>query len=316
MSPIKKLIIIILLSALYCSFFNSFIQKGLRKYSLHTNSRLSELFNNKTPYDIIFIGSSRTHVGINPIIIDSTCKTSSYNFGIEGGNLLEFYYVFKAYFENHPPPRNLILTLDFYSFNLTRKFFNHTIYLNYTNNAVVKKMLNENGHNTTLFKLMPFLFLTEQDDYSKGNAFKGYEGITDIPNGDSTYKGFETNSENVLNENSIVNNKPPYKAEIDTLGLDYLNKIIALCKEKNVKLIFTYAPEFNFKLQRPCINAKAIFDMINGIARTNNIPYLRGDSLEICKNPRLFADIAHLNKPGANAYSMILAKQLKTIIKK
>jgi hypothetical protein len=313
MNPIKKLIIIILLSALCCTVFNSFLQNGLKKYSLHTNERLSELFNNKTDYDIIFIGSSRTHTGINPEIIDSICKVKSYNFGIEGGNLFEFYYAYKAYFENHPAPQALVLTLDLYSFNLKRKFFNHTIYLNYTSNAVVKQMLDENGHNTTAFKLMPFLLLTEQDDYAKGNALKGYKGLTDIPGGESANHGFMTNTENIINENNPEKDSS-YTEQIDTLALNYLNKIIAISKEKKVKLIFTYAPEFNFELQRPCINAKTIFGTINNFATINHIPYLRGDSLEICKDPRLFANIRHLNKPGANLYSTILAKELNPII--
>jgi hypothetical protein len=315
MNPIKKLIIIISLTAICCSFFNSFIQKGLKKYSVHTNERLSELFNKKTPHDIIFIGSSRTHLSINPAVIDSICKINSYNFGIEGGNLLEFYYLFKAYLENHPLPRCLVLTLDLNSFNLKRKFLNHTIYLNYINNKVVREMLNENGHNTTPFKLIPFILLTEQDDYAKGNAFKGYRGVTDIPNGESAYKGFITNSENIVTANGITEFKLPSSEEIDTLGLYYLNRIVTICRVKNIKLVFTYAPEFEFELQQSCINTKQIFEIINRIAINNHIDYLRDDSLEICKNPNLFANIAHLNKPGANIYSMILANELKPIIK-
>jgi hypothetical protein len=314
MNPIKKLIIIILMAAVCCSLFNFFVQRGLKKYSIHTNKRLSELFNNKTPYDIIFIGSSRTHTGINPKIIDSICKVNSYNFGIEGGNLLEFYYIFKSYFENHPPPRCLVLTLDLYSFNLERKFFNHTIYLNYTNNSVVKQMLDENGHSTIPFKLIPFLLLTEQDDYAKGNAFKGYSGITDIPPGESAYKGFMTNSNNVINTKT-AEIKALYSEEVDTLAVDYLDKIVAICKEKNIQLIFTYAPEFKFGLQRPCVNAKAIFDIINGVAINNNIGFFRDDSLKICNNPNLFANIGHLNSSGANVYSALLAKELNTVIK-
>jgi hypothetical protein len=314
MNIIKKLIIIILLSAVCCSFFNFFVQQGLKKYNVHTNERLSELFNNKTAYDIIFIGSSRTHTGINPAIIDSICKLNSYNFGVEGGNLLEFYYTFKGYLQNHPSPHCLVLTLDLWSFNLQRKFFNHTLYFNYTGNPVVKEMLNENGYNIIPFKLMPFLLLTEQDDYTKGQAFKGYCGMKDLSKQEWSYKGFKTNSNNVITKNSDVGIKP-HVEEIDTSALNYLNSIITICKQRNIKLVFTYAPEFNFEVQRSRLNTQLILKTINTIAVNNHISYLRGDSLEICKDPNLFANISHLNKPGANLYSAILAKELNIILK-
>jgi hypothetical protein len=312
MNPIKKLIIIILLAVICSSFFNFFVQKGLKKYSRHTNERLTELFDNNAYHDIIFIGSSRTHTDINPKIVDSICRVNSYNFGIEGGNLFEFYYVFKSYFKNHPPPRMIVLTLDLYSFDLKRKFFNHTIYFNYTDNPAVKEMLDSNGYNTNRYKLIPFLLLTEQDDYAKGNALKGYNGITDIPDGESTYKGFMTNSENTID---VAANAAAIKfiaAEgIDTLAINYLKEIVAVCKQKNIKLIFAYSPEFKFGLQQSCSNTKQVFDIINKIANDNHIQYLRNDSLAMCKDPKLFANTGHLNRFGANAYSILLADELK-----
>jgi hypothetical protein len=177
-------------------------------------------------------------------------------------------------------------------------------------------MLNDNGYNTLSYKILPFLLLTEQDDYTKGNAFKGYGRLTDIPFGETTYKGFMTNTNDVLKDIDTNFKSKPSVEEMDPQAMAYLYKIIEISKEKNVQLIFTYAPEFKFCLQRGYTNTQQIFDTIDKIALVNHIRYLRNDSLEICKDPMMFANLGHLNKTGANIYSNILARQLRVSIKR
>lgn len=314
MNPIKKLLIIVVSAIILSSGVNFFVQKGLKKYSQYNNERLSELLVNTTPYDLIFIGSSRTHLDINPKIIDSICKTNSYNFGLEGANLLEFYYAFTAYFEHHPNPKNVVVTIDLYSFNLKRKFFNHTFYYNYLPNKVIKEMLDDNGYPTLPYKVFPFLLLTQQDDYMKGNAIKGYFGWNDRSPGEFQYRGFSTNSTNTLYTNKQAV-EPIHAEEIDTVAIGYLEKMVSFCKQKDIQLIFTYAPEYDFQLQKACINAPTILGIISTIAQQNNIPLFRDDSLAMCKNPNLFANIGHINRAGSEIYTAILANKLKGVLK-
>jgi hypothetical protein len=286
-----------------------FVKIGLNKYNNHSTARLTEILDKNTYYDILFIGSSRTHTSINPRIIDRICKVSSYNAGIEGGNLFEFKMIYNAFLQNHPSPKLLILTIDLSSFDLQKKFFNYTQYFPFLNNKVIDSTLSNNGHNTMPQKIVPFLSITDFDDYSRSNAIKGLTGEgAQIAEGEFQYKGYLSNTNNFIS--SIKTSKAISQIAVGEDAIKDLKDILEICKKNNTRLIFTYAPEFNFELQKQLSNSKQIFAMISRIAKENNIEYMRGDSLSICRDPKLFVNFGHLNTKGAAEYSEILAKDL------
>jgi hypothetical protein len=312
MRPVAQIIYTLIFSVLICQLAYMTLNKGLEKYNIHKTERLTELFFHHSKYDILFAGSSRTHTGIYPKIIDSICKLSSYNAGVEGGNLFEFNMTVEAYLEAHPPPKYLVLTIDLNSFDIRKRFFNYSQYFPYVENKIIYKALNENGHPTGFLKIFPFLVLTDYDDYTKSNALKGLKGETEIPRGDFAYKGYLSNSENSIKEISVPEKLKNY--EISPDGIQYLDHIIKLCYEHDTKLVFTYAPEFNHSLQNQILNSKEILTLIKNKADQNNIPFLRDDNLSICSDAKLFANPGHLNKKGAVVYSAILADELNNVV--
>jgi hypothetical protein len=220
--------------------------------------------------------------------------------------------IYEAYLQNHPPPKLLLLTIDLSSFSLQRKFFNYTQYFPFLSNKVIDSTLSNNGHNTIPQKMFPFLSITDFDDYSRGNAIKGMtgKGGKQVPEGEFQYKGYLSNSNNTISATDT--SKTITKIEVGNEAINYLNEIIKICKRDNTKLIFTYAPEFNFELQKHISNSSEILAMITLIANENNIEFLRHDSLSICQNPKLFANTGHVNTKGAEEYSKILSEQLLT----
>ena len=309
MKPIPRILVVLFLAFIFCEISFRFIKRGLLKYNNHSTARLTEILEKNTHYDILFIGSSRTHTTINPKLIDSICKVSSYNAGIDGGNLFEFRMTYEAFLQNHPSPKLLVLTIDLSSFNLQRKFFNYTQYFPFLNNKIVDSALSHNGHNTLPQKIIPFLGITDFDDYSRGNAIKGLtgKGGTRI-GGDCQYKGYLSNTDKSISLKDT--SKTTFQIAVSGEAIKDLEHILEICKKNNTKIIFTYAPEFNFELQKHTSNSKQILAMISQIAKENNLKYLRHDSLNICRNPKLFASVGHVNTKGAEEYSKILAKQL------
>ena len=315
MKPITRLIIATITAFLICQILFMICDKSLTRFTNHKTERISEIFLNKTAFDMVFIGSSRTHTSINPFIIDSICGVNSYNAGVDGGNLYEFKLTFDGYLVNHPHPKYLILTLDLLSFDLRKRFFNYTQYFPYTKNHVIKEKLKENGYYPILFQLLPFLKLTIYDDYTRGNIVKGLMGATEIPPGDFQYKGFLTNTDNYISEIQQASVTPTLTADISNEAKGILQSIIEVCKSKNIKLVFTYAPEYRHIFQNHYLNKEEVFNTINDIARIGKITFMRHDHLDMCQDNKLFAKVGHVNKPGADVYSRILAEQLKTLIK-
>ena len=129
--------------------------------------------------------------------------------------------------------------------------------------------------------------------------------------GDFEYKGYKSNGSKSVTLNENI---PDKKCDLTETGIADLKNIISTCKQKNIKLLFIYSPEYNMGLQKHILNAKDIFAFIDKTAKENAVPYFRDDSLSISSNSNLFANAGHLNTQGAAAYSIILANRLKTMI--
>jgi hypothetical protein len=169
---------------------------GYQNYYVHRESRLKEIFVSDTRYDIVFIGSSRTHTSINPEIVDSITGCSSYNAGVEGGNLLEFLMTFKGYLVHHPSPKLLVLTIDANSFSLQRKFFNYLQYFTVLENRVVDSTLSSNGVNTFIPKYLPVMRLVKYDEMTRSQVINGLRGAKELQKNQFDYKGYLSNTDN------------------------------------------------------------------------------------------------------------------------
>ena len=314
MKGILRIIIVIILSITIVGIVGTRFDSLLRKHDRPDEDRLAEIFEGKTAYDMLFIGSSRTHLSINPGIIDSICGTNSFNAGVEGGMIPDFKMTIEGYLVNHPAPKVMVLTIDLPSFSNTVQIQKYPQYYPFLNNEAVNKALLKSGYGLYLIRAMPFLSITDQDDYTKEMIIQMLRGRDTSCRGDGMYeyKGYASNGE------AYMKNPKPEKIikrmKITGESVTDLQEIVHLCKEKRIKLIFTYAPEYDFNLQKSRTNIDSVFGMMYDVAQKNNIPIIRDDSLSICKSVQYFANNGHLNKNGASVYSTILAEELKGIL--
>ena len=300
--------------ALAISFY-FIIQAGERKYHVHKNKRIKEIFSDSATYDILFIGSSRTHTTIYPRIIDSITGLSSYNAGVEGGNLFEFKLTLDGFLVNHLPPRVLVLTLDGLSFDCTRKMFFPISYFDELENPVVAKSFKEQpGYSLFILKRLPFLRLIYYDDYVKNLALRGWEGQNELTQfGAFENKGFLSNGYGCV-DTAKESNYKKMPLVFSEEGEQYLRSIIDTCNKRQIHLIFTYAPEYRYKLQRSFSNFPDFLERVNRIK--GNIPFYRDDHLPLCDNPCYFANLGHVNVPGAFEYSRILGNRIVNLLNK
>lgn len=91
----------------------------------------------------------------------------------------------------------------------------------------------------------------------------------------------------------------------DSLCLVYLKKIVSLCKNNHIQLIFTVSPGFNI--------TTSFSDFLSGFAQDNEVICWNFTDLEVFKNDlSLFRDYLHLNERGVEVYNPILANKLKS----
>src|SRR5687767_14372588 len=110
-NAIVKFLLVFLAGLVVTFAFTWLVSKGHKQYFRHSVAQVEEIYNDKDFYDIVYIGSSRTHTTINPAIVDSITGLRSYNAAVEGGNLYEFKMNFDGYLQSHPQPKMVVLTL-------------------------------------------------------------------------------------------------------------------------------------------------------------------------------------------------------------
>lgn len=285
--------------------------KGLMKFNAHRYPRLQEIFVNNAPYDVVFLGSSRTHTTIYPAIVDSVTGLSTYNAGTEGGVLPEFKMTLDGYLLHHPAPAMVVLTIDPGSFDISSQMFDPTQYLPFIRkNKYIEKSLANTDKKYTLVKYIPFIEFIYMDDYIKNNALRGFMGQTEILPGEFDNKGFLSNGTSCVS----INNALPKTSNVNEEAIHVFKTMVDTCKKRNIKLVITYAPEYQYKYQEKFSNFKEVISIIENLTKTNNLPFYRDDSLDMAKNPCYFANYGHTNTRGAIVYSGILGQRIKGLL--
>ncbi|MCB0697670.1 MAG: hypothetical protein KDC07_09915 [Chitinophagaceae bacterium] len=281
-----------------------------RKY-FHSIAKNEFVFlEDTTTYDILLLGSSRVKNMVNPRVVDSVTKLNSFNAGASGANALEMKTILESYLLQHRPPKYMVLTLDLYSLENDRSLQYYPSYITCAASSPIEKALKNEGVHTYLYKYLPFLKLVELNDYYKGIVVKSLKGQTDIGDGDYYYKGYVSNTDVEIEKDEL---KPLRFFGVTQEGIDAVGDIINICRQKNIELVLTYAPEYKKFIIRGTPTPERIFKVYDSIATVNNIPYLRHENLALSTDPQLFANNGHLNKRGADVYSEVLSEQLITL---
>ncbi|HTE24837.1 hypothetical protein [Flavitalea sp.] len=308
MRYVKYAVLVILIGVGLLDLVYVLFRKGYNKYNSFEQTRLTEIINGNTGYDILFIGSSRTYYHVNPNVIDTILKLNSYNAGIDGANVLETNLILKCYLASHPAPKYVIADFSTPAFEISsRPFFNPNIYFPFLNNKIVSDALKPYKR-TSLLRYLPFLQITECDDLLREGAVLGLTG-REKPL-DPNYKGYLESGKDTL--------PLPYKATylrtdytVEQHGKLLLQEIIDICKEKGIRLFITYSPIYKLKDEK--LNSD-FFPTLHSICNSNKIPFLNYRTISLTNNNRMFRDEIHLNHFGADIFSKILAGDLNRLI--
>lgn len=300
----RSLYILICLYVISLLMYYAF-EKGYKYYFVDKTKRMTELFEKSTDYDVIFIGSSRVHLHVNPKIFDSITHLRSYNAGMEGANISEYKMVLDAYLVNHPSPKYIVLNIEPVSLNMDRILFHPSDYFPYFSNKQIECSFSNYGYPVFLYNCFPQLKFTGFDDYDKGNSIKGLLKKHESTN-EYSYQGFLSNG-----MDTIIDAKP----EIASTGIlsiaensfSILQEMIDTCRHKNIKLIFTHSAEYMQINEKKYSNYESLMDSLLTISKANNIVYLRHDTIGMCTQKKYFKNVGHLNKSGADTYTKVLA---------
>ncbi len=310
MNVFVKIGIVIVTGFLMAQGIYLLINKGRNDYFYHTTAHFTELLENSTNYDLLLLGSSRTHLHDNPRIIDSVTGMNSYNAGIEGGSMMELDIVLNGYLETHPAPKLVVLEVAMLSMDVDKQIVsNPTFYFNHLQNNAVYNRLNQSWKYTGFLKYLPFLRLAQFDDLNRSYGIKGLIGEKEPLFGD-TYKGYAENTSQVISDTVTSNATGCAWVKYSEKGNQFLSQVLSSCQKKKIPIIVMYAPEYK-RMNYECPDGHRVIAGIDSICRSFNIPFWNYLNNPICNNRLLFANISHFNKRGADVFSAMLAEDIR-----
>lgn len=312
MHPRYKVLFSLIIFSCFAQLFYYVHYKGLVNYDDHRFNRLDEIVNGSERHDIVYFGTSRTHVHINPCIIDSILGVKSYNLGMDGASLSEIKMLFDLYLKSHKSPQIILFTLDKSCFNDEKKILYPVQYYKYINEEIVYDFLKTNDEKTVAYKYIPFLSFSSYDDYTRFNGIRALLGKKDASNNVYSCKGYLSNGSEVIDGVLSTEVKVSKNVYTSLKVKNILNYFIEESNKRGVSLYFNYAPEYFDNNKDPAsIN---FFENINYYLSLKGQTLNRFDTMSVFRNKVYFKNQGHLNEKGAALYSECLANEFSKLI--
>ncbi|MGC4036757.1 MAG: hypothetical protein QM764_12430 [Chitinophagaceae bacterium] len=308
---LQRLLTVIFLAGIFSFAIGNFFDHLYKqKLSFLFNGDANEILEGKENYDIIFLGNSKIHSGIDPYYVDSVTEKKTYNFALGGADAPEIKLLSTLYLQTHTAPEIVVLGIDnsmLSSYNILKERF---FYLFYLKNDTISKYMADNGFPARLIEALPFTKYSFFDEYSRASMFDRRNGI------ERQYKGFVVTSLTKVNsmDTSIHNSekKPFYRPlpgdeNVNDTSANFITEMVKLFVEKGTHVIFLRAP---LKYSTQKIFSTPVDSFYTTLSNKYSIPIIRADTSSIFKNEH-FADNIHLNENGSKILSLLVASYLK-----
>lgn len=285
-------IVIIGVLIIAVDFISGFVLNRIQEQCTGGDSGRIKYICQKDTSDILIFGSSRAHYHYNPKIFEDSLHLSCFNCGQNGMGAVYYYGLLKIICENHVPQMVIMDIFPPYD-------------------------LEENDNSRYLYHLRPYYYhhgidsifwsIDNNERYKMMSSLYRYNSrFGDIIHEFHQQPKLDQKGFLALNNTPAHISKPIEKSEYsyDSLKLSYLEKIIQLCKSKNIKLFLTASPRYGFDSNRA-------FEPLNAIIEKNKVPFLNYYSKkEFTEKVSFFANQDHLNTNGADAFTECLINDI------
>lgn len=300
----RKLIAVILTAALLCAALLSFAPL-LKNRS--QDAKYADYFADPGRYDIVFLGSSHVIMGTLPMELWKDYGFSSYNLANYGQLIQADYWLLRLILSKASPK---LVVVDLYSaryndeFDSTNSDYMHGLMdcfpLSKLKYHAIKDIFPEDMQKEYLFPLYYY--------HSRWNKIDK-ESFSDPKDAYFFGQGSDESAIHGISTPVLVRSYesagPTDNRDIDrsdTLGKEYLRKIIELCRENGIPVMGSVVPFLAYDDDMKWVNSAL------EIAEEYGLPVCSGlDPLVINPQTDMF-DYGHLNSSGARKWTDVLGK--------
>lgn len=293
---------------------NYIVDTGLRKSHNFFYAEWNDLMQGKINADLLICGSSRAWVHVSPKILDSVLHTNSYNLGMDGTQFSMQYGRFKIYLQHNKPPKYIVHTVDFTTFYENKGLHAREQFLPYLYDTSIRALTEGyegrfvvGEYYFPLYKYnnqFPLIKEGVKSFFNKGepvNKYKGYQGQN---------KSWDFTFDNLIKKSPNGNS-----IGIDSNSVRLMDEYIDYCKKNNIKVILVFAPVY-YEFMKYCTNKDEIIGVYKSLSAKYNIPFLSYLEDDLSMHKANFYNSQHLNRNGAEIFSLKLANDLVPLLEK
>lgn len=261
---------------------------------------------------LLVLGSSRARNHYNNEIIENLLNEKTYCIGSIGSFLDVNKMMLDYYLAYNTPPKYVLLDLSVYSFQRIDQVPFYAQYTGVLNEKIIYDFLYSKDPRTLVFRYIPLSgFII--------NRFALRESLESIPLLFSQNVYHSEHGFYPLNENFEGKRYDEFKnillagketVDIDNNKIETLKEIINICKRREINLIFVYSPIYSGFLEN-IENKDFILNKFKEISSANGIRFFDYSNSHFCNDTKYFFDIDHMNKTGADAFTIELSLKLK-----
>lgn len=270
----------------------------LRTHANGGSTANCEYIANRATDDIIILGSSRATHHYVPQIIEDSLGMSCYNCGEEGNGIVLAYGRFKMLTSRYKPKLviyEITPEFDYYNTEPNTKYLGYLrpyysndgikgIFDDFDDDLSFLKMKSKMYQNTA--KILPNMV----DNVIYRDNMKGYSPLYGKINVDNTTGTSKKNGK---------------KLEIDSLKMQYVERIIVDAQSMSVPIVFVISPKFGE------VSNLANYEPVLALCRKYGVHYYNfTNRVPFTLNADYFQDNGHMNNQGAVAYTQLLVKEV------
>jgi hypothetical protein len=262
----------------------------------------NDILESKIDAEIAIYGSSRAWVHFNPVIFEKELHQKTYNFGIDGHHFHLQYLRHKEYFKYNTHPKIIIFSVDIFTLAKKKDLYNLNQFLPYMlwNDDFYEYTCSYNGFNSS-------------DYYVPLKRYFGNINLSDICASTTKrrcngFAGIDKKWNTDLKKAKA--SKPSYRIILDSTSILLFKQFINEMKKEDVRLIFVYTPEY-IEGQAFVKNRNDIISVFDEISKKYNIPFFNYSCSDISYNKSLFYNTQHLNKKGADIFTVRFINDFK-----
>lgn len=279
------------------------------QHKVHGNDTMGSFYNEpKKQMDVLFVGSSHSFHSFSPMELWNETGIASYNLGTPKQTIPCTYYVLKEGIRLQNPK---VVVLEIYGIRYDE---------DYDSKARLHEVVDNIPFNETKMEMLTD-FLPQTMDFHERLEFafpiiRYHSRWSKLSSNDLAAKKVWLRGFRI--KGKIRKQEEPEQimetAEINARNMEYLDRIIKLCEENNIKLVFVQTPMAPKGNDEFYIEAYCKLNTVRSYAEEMGIPYVSFEDLkgEIHLDYSMdFTDAGHLNIFGAEKTTEYMGTWLK-----